>query len=406
MTSRSRAAWSLLCAAWIAPCATSAAAQVRDSADVQIVMNRSPSLSATAALRLASTPLLVIGARAGTMYELSKVAGAARLTGGRIVIGDGASRRLRFYDSMGTFLNALGRQGDGPGEFQTLRTLQVVGGDTIVAGSAVRLSLFTGTGRPVRSVSPLAPPAQLPAGEEVILAAFASGTTVMGSIPNWRETKHPPQTGRRWTDSIQLGVFGDGNKLLKTLGRSPVRVLEWRELDLMLPTFSPELLAANTAQHLFLGFGTEYSIQVYSSSGVLERIIRRTWVAERVNIDLWATQQVRQTGTLTGAAADAKRKELRDGPYAVVAPAFSQLLADRAGRLWVRESHPADFVRPGDPASLPSVWNVFSAEGKWLCNVGMPAHFLPTDIGSDYVLGVARDSDGLETVVMYRLGMK
>ncbi|MEP6833411.1 MAG: hypothetical protein ABJB74_08450 [Gemmatimonas sp.] len=33
----------------------------------------------------------------------------------------------------------------------------------------------------------------------------------------------------------------------------------------------------------------------------------------------------------------------------------------------------------------------------------MPASFLPTDIGVNYVIGIARDSDGVETVVMYSL---
>jgi len=35
--------------------------------------------------------------------------------------------------------------------------------------------------------------------------------------------------------------------------------------------------------------------------------------------------------------------------------------------------------------------------------IPMPARFLPKDIGADYVLGVARDAEGLETVVLYRL---
>ena len=32
------------------------------------------------------------------------------------------------------------------------------------------------------------------------------------------------------------------------------------------------------------------------------------------------------------------------------------------------------------------------------------AFFQPMDIGQDYVLGVARDANGVETVVRYRLG--
>jgi hypothetical protein len=46
---------------------------------------------------------------------------------------------------------------------------------------------------------------------------------------------------------------------------------------------------------------------------------------------------------------------------------------------------------------------VFDAGGRWLCDVTMPAHFTPMEIGADYVLGVASDADGVETVVRYGL---
>ena len=53
---------------------------------------------------------------------------------------------------------------------------------------------------------------------------------------------------------------------------------------------------------------------------------------------------------------------------------------------------------------VPSVWSVFDNTGRWLGDVTMPARFMPHDIGRDYILGVARDSDGVETIVEYRLG--
>jgi hypothetical protein len=72
----------------------------------------------------------------------------------------------------------------------------------------------------------------------------------------------------------------------------------------------------------------------------------------------------------------------------------------------VREAKVADAGADGQYTSPPlvtSTWNVFDAEGRWTMNVTMPARFSPMEIGSDYVLGIARDTDGVETVVMYRL---
>ena len=44
------------------------------------------------------------------------------------------------------------------------------------------------------------------------------------------------------------------------------------------------------------------------------------------------------------------------------------------------------------------------ADKPWLGDVTMPARFSPTDIGADYVLGIARDEDLTPTVARYRLG--
>jgi hypothetical protein len=108
----------------------------------------------------------------------------------------------------------------------------------------------------------------------------------------------------------------------------------------------------------------------------------------------------------TGEEAERERRELRADAYADTVPAFSQILVDREKRLWVREAHLADAAWAGSLSGAavdPSVWSVFDTNGVWLCDVQMPAHFTPKDIGPDYVLGVARDAEGVESVVMYGL---
>jgi hypothetical protein len=93
---------------------------VRDSAGVRIVENARPVWAPAEALRLSLSPALVIGTRPEPSYELSRVAGAARLSDGRIVIADGGSLQLRFFDSQGVFSNAVGGPGEGPGEFRRI----------------------------------------------------------------------------------------------------------------------------------------------------------------------------------------------------------------------------------------------------------------------------------------------
>lgn len=93
----------------------------RDSAGIQIVENRDPAWPSGQGWRIADTPFVQVGAQEGDpQYQFSEVRGVLRLDDGRLVVGDGESRQLRFYSADGVFDLASGRQGGGPGEFGRL----------------------------------------------------------------------------------------------------------------------------------------------------------------------------------------------------------------------------------------------------------------------------------------------
>jgi hypothetical protein len=391
-------------------CATVAAVQlsgqapvIRDSAGIRIVENSHPRWTPSQTPHLASAPSLVIGTQPGEAYELSHVAGALRLSDHRIVVGDGGSSQLRFYDAEGTFLRSIGRHGDGPGEFAGLSQLSQFVGDSIVAGSATRLSVFTAAGVYARRVDAMIPPVTLPVGEPMIQGLFAGGTSIIGSIPHPMESGHHPAAGMRWIDTIHLALFDRHNTSLKTLAALPARMLEWQGLDLLFVGFSPQLLTASTGRRWFAGFGSEYSVRVYRADGQLAQIIRRQWDPEPVDYDAWTRLWLKSDDTLTASEAAIGRAALRKSSQVSALPAFAALIADHSGRLWVRESQLADWVRNSKVAAMSSRWNVFAVDGQWLGVVAMPPRFTPTDIGPDYVLGVARDGDGVESVQLYPL---
>lgn len=67
---------------------------------------------------------LVIGTPMGSdPTTFSGVAGATRLSGGRVAVGDAGNYRVQVFDSAGRFLGSLGRKGSGPGEFGSIRWL-------------------------------------------------------------------------------------------------------------------------------------------------------------------------------------------------------------------------------------------------------------------------------------------
>ena len=385
----------------------SVSAQSRDSAGVRIVESQRPLGPPGAARRLSAAPTVVIGNQTGETYELSRVAGAARLTDGTIVVADGATMQLRYFDAQGRFLRAVGRPGQGPGEFQKLEVMTRLAGDTLLAGVRFRgsRSIFTGPGTFVRVLSPLAPGAEIAPGIPVLLGAFDDQATVIGAVPGGPPDARSLERGFR---SFPLYIVSRSGTTVRPLGEFPDMTVANASGPSMV-RLAPHAAYASSGREFFYGFGREYSIHVYSPDGALKRIIRRQWTPPKIasaEIDRYADAWSRRWITSAGAAAEQERREFRASPFSEILPAFAQFVADRSGNLWVREAKVADAGADGSYTTQPlvaSTWNVFDTQGRWTMNVTMPARFSPTEIGADYVLGIARDADGVETVVMYRL---
>jgi sugar lactone lactonase YvrE len=68
---------------------------------------------------------------------------------------------------------------------------------------------------------------------------------------------------------------------------------------------------------------------------------------------------------------------------------------DAEGNLWV-----ADYLRPGEEQRH---WTVFDPEGRIAGTLIAPPRLKLLEIGSDYILGSARDELDVERVVLHRL---
>ncbi len=90
-----------------------------------------------------------------------------------------------------------------------------------------------------------------------------------------------------------------------------------------------------------------------------------------------------------------RRNNLEEMGVREIMPAYSGLMADPLGYLWVSEYRgPQDDTR---------VYTVFDAEGKLFGRLRMPDRFQVTEIGSDYVLGRYTDDLDVEYLRLYRL---
>ncbi len=123
--------------------------QLRDSAGIRIVENARPPHGSRLAWRIGPEPSLSIGVLEGDEpHMLFAVRDAIRLADGRIVVANGGSAELRFFDSNGSHLGTRGGRGEGPGEFRELGNVAPWPGDSLVAWFAPgwRISVFDGDG--------------------------------------------------------------------------------------------------------------------------------------------------------------------------------------------------------------------------------------------------------------------
>ncbi len=104
----------------------------RDSAGVQIVESSAPEWDEGSGWVVEESSLLDLATIGeGPSHEFFRVRDAMRLDDGRVVVANYGSNEIRFFSSTGEFISSVGRQGEGPGEFQRIETLSGFGADSV-----------------------------------------------------------------------------------------------------------------------------------------------------------------------------------------------------------------------------------------------------------------------------------
>jgi len=111
----------------------------RDSAGIRIVESTRAQWPEGQGWRLDPEPALSIGLVEGDdVYQFSRIIGVRRFSDGRIAVANQGSDEVRIFDVQGKWLRTIGRRGDGPGEFQSLRSLFILTADSLLAASHFR----------------------------------------------------------------------------------------------------------------------------------------------------------------------------------------------------------------------------------------------------------------------------
>jgi len=375
---------------------------VRDSAGVQIVENSEYAWQEGQAWRLADEPLLDIGVLDGEPeYQLFRVGSAVMLSDDRIVVANGGTHELRFYDANGAHLLSVGREGGGPGEFGELMWVRALPGDTLLTYDwrNRRLSFFDAGGTFVRSF-------QLQflsdmGGFPTIIAPFGDGSLLVGVQPFL--IGEEIRDGLRRDTTVYLHCDRDG-AVLDTLGRFPggevyLRTQGGEETSVMASARAFGRFPQHAVYEDGFYFSTtdSYEVGFYSSAGGLVRIVRRNQPNLQVtaeDIERYKEERLADAGG-DGPPRDFLEQSLAHMPFPETYPAHGSLVVDAAGNLWVE-----GYRRPGDERPR---WTVFDSAGRMLGLVETPERFTIHQIGPDFVLGRWADEMDVEHVRLYPL---
>ena len=149
------------------------------------------------------------------------------------------------------------------------------------------------------------------------------------------------------------------------------------------------------------GPDTRYEIRTFRADGALARIVRRDHlprIPTRADLEFDVERELSsEVDDIPDEMLEERRKWLPSQPLAETFPAFSSIMGDAAGHLWVREY---DF--PGEKRPAP-LWTVFDPEGRVLGFVETPSPLTIFEIGEDYLLGRLEDDLGVERIQVWPL---
>lgn len=365
----------------------------RDSAGVRILESRAPQWPGSEAWTLASEPLLDLSTSGtGTPHEFFRVRGAVRLTDGSYAVADGGSSEIRFFSAEGEFLRATGRKGQGPGEFERLRSLHRLGGDSVLAFEwGGRVAVFGPRGRLARMML-------LPPNASDLRVLDGTGFLVKLHYLSMDEYGGGNALIRQ---PIPIVAFSAAGQLLDTVamaaGGEEFMFVTASGAASAIPLFPKDSHVWIHAHRVYLGSADDMEYRVLSRTGELEEIVR----VPGYDLSLSAEEvEAERRARLGDDPPPFTRDVMAALPSPKTRPAYSDLVVDSEGAVWLGafDRSRTQLIRPSERD-----WQVFSAVGAWLGSIRFPPRFTVYEIGRDYVLGRRYDDQGVEHVQVLEL---
>lgn len=306
---------------------------------------------------------------------------------GRIFVGDFYRQQVAVLSPQGRMLRAIGRRGEGPGEFRAIRSLQVTGGDSVLVydPSLARVSVFAPDSAAAAYVVNLAPRLQGGApfflwripGDESYLALFRPPFVFSGGKTELTRTDVVMVLGRDGSPRAEIIQFPSRSFLIAGTSVTP-------------NPFGREgiVRVAPSGEILYL-WTDSLAVGTFSPDG--RRL--RSFSAPHPSPEVTADDVERERDRLGDFARASFEQVLRDS-VPERWPAAKDMLVDDKGQVWIALAH---------ESGAPGEWAAFDGGGRYLRSV-----YLPPDerlrMARLPLLYVERvDGTGVPRVVVYRV---
>jgi hypothetical protein len=331
-------------------------------------------------------------------------------------VANGSSASVRLFTPQAKFIRELGRRGKGPGEFESVRTMRVMG-DTVLIYDAIlqRTTLLDRTGKVFATWR-----------NEFDAQTRAQVVTIAAQPGGWliyRYQNNPIVVGQATSSPIEFKFTTEPQKGLQAASRPIASVPYIRSIGIAtprgvtsgIPLFEPEgRFAADHRGLLYLADGYDYRISVYDPTGKRIRTLTRPHqpvpltdkliAAYRKEVSTYFDTAKAKHGEwqLEKAALETKAKL----PTRAHLPAIGLLYVSPRGTVLVeRPDLRPDPLLAELPAALnkpqPAFYDLFDPSGRFLGSVRFGANFRPRAVTENAILGVERDELDVEHVVRY-----
>ncbi len=333
--------------------------------------------------------------------------------GGEIFVLDQQVPIIRVYDLSGQHLRDIGAEGNGPGEFERPESMVIdpAGRLFIRDPRNGRIMILSkdgeelGTIRITSSFSTSNPMVVTRDGTVYNYELLNRGSDVtdwsLGMIPMYEDEEmegEPVSPPEYDYEPPQLVARSGGSTSVNNVPFTPG--VQW--------TLSPSGAVIG-------GVSDDYSFDIRRTDGTMIRVIK-SWEPIPVDPEESAWRKRSTTANMRSTQAD---WSWSGADIPSTKPAFSQLLADFSGRIWVRRPGPGYHVeeecnedpQPGEPFGTAcwgqdTTWEVFDEEGRFLGGAALPERvrtFPQPYIRDDLFLATHMDDMGTVTVKKYRI---